>query len=143
MSDEKTEQSVPTFTTDEPNDQPIEEALEEMESGNESVISPEEPEADSSSGLFADYGLDITSVEPHTPLEEVDYSLDLDNGGFPRIMRGINKASPSETEVSKQAWFDIALGTIELMYQLANDPMGDETEDEDGNPNLVTVSKDD
>lgn len=126
MSDEtEGEQNVPTFTSDTEPEGGEGETLDELEAELSGETVEPESEAESGGGSFFDRFGGLSNTEPHPPLEEVEFAPDFENGGLPRIMRGVNKASPSDGEMLKAAWFDIGLGTIEFLYQQADDPMGD------------------
>lgn len=56
----------------------------------------------------------LMSTEPNPPLEEVDLEVDTENGGIPRVIRGINKVTGGNlSPESPPAIFDILLGAYE------------------------------
>lgn len=142
--------NVPTFTTESEPDSTDAEALEEIEADYEGdTVGPDSssgPESESESGRLSGIFDSLSQTEPHPPLSEVEFTPDLENGGMPRIMRGVNKASPTDGEMLKSAWFDIGLGLVELMYQEANNPMGNSDSDsdsdsEDSDHDTISISK--
>jgi hypothetical protein len=53
----------------------------------------------------------LKASEPHTPLEQVESPLDMENGGIPRVFRGVQKMLGFEA-----AWavVDIIIGVVEI-----------------------------
>lgn len=147
MSEENQgESTVPTFTQESAPSNNDEEALDELEAEFETGGMEAEAEMEAEQGRIKQIFSSLSNTEPHPPLSEVEFTPDTENGGLPRIMRGLNKASPSDGEMLKSAWFDIGLGTIELLYQEGSNPMGDEksdsdSEDGDGEYDTISVSK--